>query len=164
MAKSLKDLKEASQALGYKSKAEVFAALESGGLGGKFNPALWKDYIALLVIHAQSLESARSRIEHVFPEPDPCPVCGSETQWKTSTLWVCSKGGERHYWLVRANSMLVSIGVNPIDYEDIERSMDECSRRDEIVGKMYWRAINGCLTDEEYDVFEEAYGTKVRGR
>jgi hypothetical protein len=166
--KTLKDLREVSEALGYEGKEHVKRTLELGGLGGNFQPALWRDYVACLVVHAQKVEQLLWRATDTDRgvETEPCPVCGAETVWLAGdgartapTAWRCLEGGELHYWWTRANRVRESIGLPPADYAELERLRQEREKRDEVVRRLYWKSILGRTTDEEQREFEEAYGS-----
>ena len=163
--KTLKDLREVAEALGYEGKDQVRRVLEIGGLGGNFQPVLWQDYVACLVVHTQRAEQLLWRVKDLGEvlETEPCPVCGAETTWfrggDVSMGWRCSRGGEAHYGWTRANRLRASIGLPPVDYAELERMRQERDRRDEVIRRLYWKSILGRTTDEEEREFKEAYGS-----
>jgi hypothetical protein len=165
--RTLKDLREAAETLGYESKEQVQSILESGGLGGNFKSSLWTDYLSLLVVHAQTAEQLlwRVRDEERGVRSDPCPVCGSDTYWLygadslgSPSSWSCSVGGTAHYGWVQANHVRESIGLPPIDYKVLEQLKADGEKRNEVLQRLYWKAVLGRLTEEEQAEFEEVYG------
>jgi hypothetical protein len=160
--RTLRDLRQAAETLGFESREQVQAVLEAVGLGGDFKPCLWADYLSALLVHAQKAEQllwkawdAQSR-----SLPGPCPVCGAEIQTCDGPHrgWTCTQGGTAHYGWAQANRVRQSIGLPPIDYGLLEQRRQETLKRDEVIRRLYWKSILGLTTEEEESEFKEAYG------
>lgn len=163
--KLVRELRRVAETLGFENREQVQRVLEAGGLGGAFTASRWKEYVALLVVHAKKTEVLHLRLEEKGYASDhgPCPVCGASTRKSSprqalfTAKWICEKGGSAHYYQNLVTRMRAQKGLPPLDYLEQDRMLQERRERDELIRGLYWRAVEGDLEQEDLKRFVDAY-------